>query len=192
MGLDYSRFTNAGGDSAITPRFEFSSTPMRGTRCGRRTPLEATKPLSRAPRHLKTRRCSSASRDRRQSPSWADAQSWARAGGSEFGVQRVLDNRSNVDAAAFLDMRPVVAGVGLMAMPLSAFSGDAALPLMNVANQNGSACGMRVVYSRRLNDVWSASAGYSLWSRAETVGNSPSAIQPISSAMGSSKRPHSR
>jgi hypothetical protein len=32
---------------------------------------------------------------------------------------------------------------------------------MNVANQNGSARGMRVVYTRRLNQVWSASAGYS-------------------------------
>jgi hypothetical protein len=48
-----------------------------------------------------------------------------------------------------------------MALPLSAFSGDASLPIMNVANQNGSARGMRVVYSRRLNHVWSASAGYS-------------------------------
>src|SRR5205823_5753762 len=48
-----------------------------------------------------------------------------------------------------------------MSMPLSAFSGDASLPILNVANQNGSARGMRVVYSRRLNHVWSASAGYS-------------------------------
>jgi hypothetical protein len=52
-------------------------------------------------------------------------------------------------------------GVGLMSMPLSAFSGDASLPILNVANQNGSARGMRLVYSRRLNHVWSASAGYS-------------------------------
>src|SRR6185436_7381298 len=78
----------------------------------------------------------------------------------EFGVQRVLDNRASLEAAAFLDMTGG-RGVGLMSMPLSAFSGDAALPIMNVANQNGSARGMRVVYSRRLNHVWSASAGYS-------------------------------
>ena len=78
----------------------------------------------------------------------------------EFGLQRVLDNRSNIDAAAFLDMTNG-RGVGLMAMPISAFSGDASLPILNVANQNGSARGMRVVYSRRLNQVWSASAGYS-------------------------------
>jgi hypothetical protein len=78
----------------------------------------------------------------------------------EFGMQRVLDNRSNIDAAAFLDMTSG-RGVGLLALPLSAFSGDAALPMMSVANQSGSARGMRIVYSRRLSQVWSASAGYS-------------------------------
>src|SRR5207302_8575322 len=62
----------------------------------------------------------------------------------EFGLQRVLDNRSNIDAAAFLDMTRG-RGVGLMATPISAFSGDASLPILNVANQNGSARGMRVV-----------------------------------------------
>jgi hypothetical protein len=44
----------------------------------------------------------------------------------EFGVQRVLDNRSNVEAAAFMDMTSG-RGVGLMAMPLSAFSGTPSL-----------------------------------------------------------------
>jgi hypothetical protein len=78
----------------------------------------------------------------------------------EFGVQRVLDNRSNIEASAFMDMTSG-RGVGLMAMPLSAFSGESSLALAEVANQNGSARGLRVVYSRRLNHVWSASAGYS-------------------------------
>ena len=48
-----------------------------------------------------------------------------------------------------------------MATPLSAFSGDSAAALSSVANQDGSARGVRLVYSRRLNHVWSASAGYS-------------------------------
>jgi hypothetical protein len=34
--------------------------------------------------------------------------------------------------------------------------------MLGVANQEGSARGVRVVYSRRLNRVWNASAGYSL------------------------------
>jgi hypothetical protein len=78
----------------------------------------------------------------------------------EFGVQRVLDNRSRIEAAAFMDMTSD-RGVGLLAMPLSAFSGEPATELANVANQNGAARGIRVVYTRRLNHVWSTSAGYS-------------------------------
>src|SRR2546429_6944929 len=52
-------------------------------------------------------------------------------------------------------------GVGLMAMPLSAFSGDTAAAIINISNQEGSARGLRLVYSRRLDHVWSAAAGYS-------------------------------
>src|SRR5437773_6185885 len=52
-------------------------------------------------------------------------------------------------------------GVAIMALPLSGFAGEPSLALADVANQNGSARGMRVVYSRRLNHVWSTSAGYS-------------------------------
>ena len=52
-------------------------------------------------------------------------------------------------------------GVGLLATPVSAFSGDPARELVRVANQEGSARGARVVYSSRLNHVWNASAGYS-------------------------------
>jgi len=78
----------------------------------------------------------------------------------EFGVERELDNRSRMEATAFLDMTSG-RGVGLMAMPLSAFSGDTAAAIINISNQEGSARGLRLVYSRRLNHVWSAAAGYS-------------------------------
>ena len=78
----------------------------------------------------------------------------------EFGVQRVLDNRSNLEAAAFIDMTSG-RGVGLLAMPVSAFSGEPSAAMMQVANQEGSSRGARLVYSRRLNSVWNASAGYS-------------------------------
>jgi len=160
MGLDYSRFTNAGGDSAISPRIGVQFNANARTRVR----------ASYAPGGDETAIQSSASFEDvdvlfRQPQSQPVAFVGGRAvmGQSrrlEFGMQRVIDNRSNVDAAAFLDMTSG-RGVGLMAMPLSAFSGDAALPIMNVANQNGSARGMRVVYTRRLNHVWSASAGYS-------------------------------
>jgi hypothetical protein len=160
MGLDYSRFTNAGGDSAISPRIGLQFDANARTRVR----------ASYAPGGDETAIQSSASFEdadvffrHPQSQAVAFVGGRAVMGQSrrlEFGMQRVLDNRSNVDAAAFLDMTSG-RGVGLMAMPLSAFSGNAALPIMNIANQNGSARGMRVVYSRRLNHVWSASAGYS-------------------------------
>jgi carboxypeptidase family protein len=160
MGLDYSRFTNAGNDSALSPRFgvQFDANARTRVRAsyapgGDETTIQSIASFEDADIFFRQ----------------AQSQPVAFVGGRavmgrsrrlEFGVQRVLDNRSNLETAAFLDMTSD-RGVGLMAMPLSAFSGDAALPIMNVTNQNGSARGMRVVYSRRLNHVWSASAGYS-------------------------------
>ena len=160
MGLDYSRFTNAGGDSAMSPRIgvQFDANARTRVRAsyapgGDEGAIQSTASFEDTDVFFR----------QPQSQPVAFVGGRAVMGQSrrlEFGMQRVLDNRSNIDAAAFLDMTSG-RGVGLMAMPLSAFSGDAALPIMNVANQSGSARGMRVVYSRRLNQVWSASAGYS-------------------------------
>jgi hypothetical protein len=47
-------------------------------------------------------------------------------------------------------------------MPLSAFSGEGGAPLMNVANQEGAARGLRVVYTRRISRILSAGAGYAM------------------------------
>jgi hypothetical protein len=160
MGLDYSRFTGAGGDSAITPRFgvQFDANA--------RTRLMA----SYAPGGDEGTTQSSVGFEEgtvnfKQPATQAVAFVGGRAvmGQSrrlEFGVQRTLDNRSSLEASAFLDMTSG-RGVGLMAMPLSAFAGQPSLAMAEVANQTGSARGVRVVYSRRLNQTWSASAGYS-------------------------------
>jgi hypothetical protein len=160
MGLDYSRFTDAGNDSAISPRFgiQFDANARTRVRAsyapgGDESTIQSTASFEDTDIFFR----------QPQSQPVAFVGGRAVMGQSrrlEFGLQRVLDNRSNLDAAVFLDMTND-RGVGLMAMPLSAFSGDAALPIMNVANQNGSARGLRVVYSRRLSHVWSASAGYS-------------------------------
>jgi hypothetical protein len=77
----------------------------------------------------------------------------------EFGIERVLDNSSNVEATAFFDTT-TGRGVGLLSGPASAFSGKAGDQFIDVANQQGSSRGIRVVYTRRLNRVWTASAGY--------------------------------
>jgi hypothetical protein len=79
----------------------------------------------------------------------------------EFGVERVIDNESSVEATAFFDTTSN-RGVGLFSMPLSAFSGAGGAPIMNVANQEGAARGLRVVYTRRVSRILNAAAGYSV------------------------------
>jgi hypothetical protein len=44
---------------------------------------------------------------------------------------------------------------------MSSLEGATGESLLSVANQQGAARGMRVVYTRRLSHVWTASAGYS-------------------------------
>ncbi|HYN24068.1 MAG TPA: hypothetical protein VES69_03385, partial [Pyrinomonadaceae bacterium] len=78
----------------------------------------------------------------------------------EFGVERVIDNNSNVEATAFFDTTSG-RGVGFLSTPLSAFSGTTGEALINVANHEGNSKGVRVVYTRRLSRHWTASAGYS-------------------------------
>lgn len=159
MGLDYSRFIGAGGAESFTPRFGIQFDANARTR-------------------VKAAFASGGDEDGIQSVAtfedeqvvfrkqtirpvaFVDGQAvLERSHRLEFGVERVLDNSSNVEATAFLDTT-TGRGVGLMSMPSTAFSGPAGDALMNVANQQGSSRGIRVVYTRRLNRVWSASAGY--------------------------------
>ena len=75
----------------------------------------------------------------------------------EFGVERVLDNRSSIEANAFFDTT-FGRGVSLQNLsydPLGDDMGDF------VADQQGNAQGIRVVYTRRLNSLFTTSAGYS-------------------------------
>ena len=160
LGLDYSRFMGAGNAASISPRLGIQFDANARTRVK----------ASFAPGGTETLQQSSASFEGGdvifKQPL---AQPIAFVGGRavmgqsrrlEFGVERVLDNRSSVEATAFMDLTSG-RGIGLMANSLSAFSGENAAEMLSVANQEGSARGVRVVYSLRLNRVWSASAGYS-------------------------------
>jgi hypothetical protein len=77
----------------------------------------------------------------------------------ELGMERVLDDRSSIEATGFFDTT-TGRGVGLLSTPISAFSGNAGEAITSVANQQGSSKGVRLVYTRRLSRVWTASAGY--------------------------------
>jgi Carboxypeptidase regulatory-like domain/TonB dependent receptor len=63
----------------------------------------------------------------------------------EFGIERVLDNKSSIETAAFFDTT-LGRGVGLANIPLDTLDGTGFGSL--VANQQGKAQGMRVVYNR--------------------------------------------
>jgi len=159
MGLDYSRFIGAGGAQSFSPRFGVQFDANARTR-------------------VKAAFASGGDEDGIQSVAtfedeqvvfrgqalrpvaFVDGQAvLERSHRLEFGVERVLDNSSNVEATAFFDTTSG-RGVGLMSFPASAFSGEAGDMFASVANQQGSSRGVRVVYTRRLNRVWTASAGY--------------------------------
>ena len=169
MGLDYSRFIGAGGAQSFTPRFGVQFDANARTR-------------------VKAAFASGGDEDGIQSVAtfedeqvvfrkqairpvaFVDGQAvLERSHRLEFGVERVLDNSSNLEATAFLDTT-TGRGVGLMSMPSTAFSGAAGDAFMNIANQQGSSRGIRVVYTRRLNRVWSASAGYAFGRGQELSG----------------------
>lgn len=160
LGMDYSRFFGAGNDASFTPRLavQFDATARTKVKVA-----YANVPDSGDVQSVATFESSNAvfKRPATQPVAYVGGRAvMARSRRFEIGLERELSNRSNVEATAFVDMTSG-RGVGLLAMPASAFSGDTAAALIRVANQEGSARGVRVVYSNRLNHVWNASAGYS-------------------------------
>ena len=160
LGLDYSRFLGAGGAHSLTPRVGVQLDANARTRVK----------AAYAPGGDETNVQSVADFEdqsvvftgpRQQPVAFVGGRAvMARSRRFEVGVERVLDNVSNVEATAFFDTTSG-RGVGLMNMPLSAFSGTAGDALLSIANQEGVARGMRVVYTRRLGHAWTTSAGYS-------------------------------
>ncbi len=160
LGMDYSRFFGSGNDASFTPRLavQFDATARTRVKVAYANMADSGDVQSVA-----TFESSNAvfKRPTTQPVAYVGGRAvMARSRRFEIGLERELSNRSNVEATAFVDMTSG-RGVGLLAMPASAFSGDNAAALIRVANQEGSARGVRVVYSNRLNHVWNASAGYS-------------------------------
>jgi hypothetical protein len=159
VGLDYSRFVGAGGAQSFTPRFGIQYDANARTRVkaafasgGDEDGIQSVATFENEQVVFR--------RQPIRPVAFVDGQAvLERSHRLEFGVERVLDNSSNVEATAFFDTT-TGRGVGLLSIPATAFSGDAGETFANVANQQGSSRGMRVVYTRRLNRVWTASAGY--------------------------------
>lgn len=160
LGLDYSRFIGAGGARSLSPRIGIQFDANARTR------LKAGYAPGGAEGHMQS---VADFEDAQVIFSHAGSRPIAFVDGQavmershrlEFGVERVVDNESNFEATAFFDTTSG-RGVGLLSTPITAFSGTTGEAFINVANQQGAARGMRLVYTRRLSRVWTASAGYS-------------------------------
>lgn len=160
LGFDYSRFFEAGSDSNLSPRFglQFDLDPKTRVRTALTTQTEEkswahavdlegesfafNEPVTvedlyvvgSKPRMNKSRRV-------------------------ELGIERVLDNRSSIEANAFMDTT-FGRGVGLNKIAFDPLGGDGFGEF--VADQQGRAEGIRVVYTRRVNNVFSTAAGFAI------------------------------
>lgn len=163
LGLDYSRFVGreGGGASSLSPRLGFAFDADSRTRVQ----------MAYAPGGSSTRTQSGANFEggpvvfteaNGQPVAFVDGRAvMERSQRLEFGVERVLDNDSMVEATAFFDTTDG-RGVGLLSLPLNSLAGgDGGAGLMQTANQSGAARGVRVVYTRRVSRHLNTSAGYS-------------------------------
>jgi hypothetical protein len=157
VGFDYSRFVDAGDDESILPRFglQFDVNSKTRVRAAYTPQIEEkswanaidvegnsiafTEPIAiedivivnEKPLMNKSRRL-------------------------EFGVERILSGNSSIDASAFFDTT-FTRGVSINSIAFNDLSEGFSDFLVN---QQGSARGARIVYTRRIGGVLSASAGY--------------------------------
>lgn len=158
LGFDYSRFVGAGDDSALSPRLGLqvdvnSKTRFRTaytTQTEEKTwadaiEFEGSQVLFREqfePKSITVEEGKPVMNKNRR---------------FEFGVERILDNKSSVEATAFFDS-VVGRGISLTNLPMDVLNSESFNEI--TANQQGEAQGIRVVYSRRINGVFSTQAGY--------------------------------
>ena len=160
MGLDYSRFIGAGGARSLSPRIGVQFDPNARTRVKAAYAPGGDEGETQSVASFEGTDVVFTNSGNRPIAVIDGQAVMERTHRLEFGIERVLSNDANLEATAFFDTT-AGRGVGLLRTPISAFSGSSGDALINVANQEGAARGMRVVYSRRLGGQWSASAGYS-------------------------------
>lgn len=156
LGFDYAKFVGAGSDSSLSPRMGFQFDINSKTRVRTAFTSQTTEPKtwSQVP-ELEGDSAFSFS-DPVAVPDLLLVGNKPRLNKSrrlEFGVERILDNTSSIEATAFLDTT-LSNGVSLTFDGLNASMDDM------VAGQRGSARGVRVVYQRRLPGPFTAAAGY--------------------------------
>ncbi len=158
VGFDYSRFVGAGDDFSVSPRLGLQYDINSKTRFRTAYAVQPQQPNWQQAIELEDAQVLF-----REPVAVQDLivvnnkPQLNRSSRLEFGVERVLDNKSSVEANIFFDMT-TGRGVGLSSLPFAAL--DEGNFNAFVANQQGKAQGVRIVYSRRLNGTFSTSAGY--------------------------------
>lgn len=172
LGLDYSRFIGAGGARSINPRIGVQFDANARTRVRAAFAPGGDEAYTQSFTGFENAQVAFTEVNKRP-VAFVDGHAvMERSHRLEFGVERVVDNESNFEATAFFDTT-TGRGVGLLSTPMTAFSGSTGEAFINVANQQGASRGMRLVYTRRLSRVWSASAGYS-FGRGQKLSSDPS------------------
>ena len=171
MGLDYSRFIGAGGAQAFSPRFGVQYDANARTRVKAAFASAGDEDGIQSVARFEDEQVVFRSEAVRP-VAFIDGQAvLERTHRLEFGMERVLDNTSSVEATAFFDTTSG-RGIGLLSGTGSAFSGRAGETFADIAHQQGSSRGVRVVYTKRLNRVWTASAGYAFGRGQHLAGGS--------------------
>ncbi|MGI8811379.1 MAG: carboxypeptidase regulatory-like domain-containing protein [Pyrinomonadaceae bacterium] len=160
FGVDYSRFVGAGNDFSISPRlgFQFDVDPKTRVRSSFTTQtesrtwsqaidLEDSQVLFREPVSIEDFAMDSGHTPRMN-----------KSNRLEFGIERVLDNHSSVEANFFLDTS-LSHGISLTETPVDSLSRGVIEDF--TGDQRGGTQGFRLVYSRRLSGRFSTAAGYS-------------------------------
>jgi hypothetical protein len=176
LGLDYSRFVGAGGDGALTPRLGVSFDANARTRL--HASLSPGADAATRADGVEFEDGQVVFKERAgQAVAVVDGRAVLdRSHRLEFGIERVLDESSSVEASAFFDTING-RGVGLLSAPLEGLSGEGGTALLDIANQQGGAKGLRVVYTRRISGHLKASAGYA-FGRGQRLSPEGSATTP--------------
>jgi len=159
LGFDYSRFIGAGDESSLSPRLGLQFDVNDKTRLN--ASLITQNDERTWTRAIEFEDNLTVFREQFAPQAIATSDGKAKIQKSrrlEFGLQRVLDNSSTVEAAAFFDTVSG-RGVGLVNVPLNFLDTASIEPF--IVEQVGKTQGLRVVYYRRLGKVFSATAGYS-------------------------------
>lgn len=160
-GFDYARFIGAGGDSAISPRFGAqydldARTRLNASYTGsseERT-WQSVIEMEGEPILFRTAPVSERVAEVADKPVLNKNRRF------EIGIERVLDNNSSLEAAAFFDTYSG-RGIGLVGLPMGFLADGDENSLVQTVNQTGKAQGVRISYNRRFGRMFSAGAGYS-------------------------------